>query len=130
MGFESLNELTYATKASFSCLDIAGRRALSGWKEGEWQGDLTGKADYLGDLRLRCLARYCSSPYEEQTPRVGGDYYVIFSNVIQPATRLICGKRDITQLHSHLVLLLTVRRPLDILNQQHLESAIFVPWIG
>lgn len=31
-GFESLNELTYATKASFSCLDIVNRRAWSDWE--------------------------------------------------------------------------------------------------
>lgn len=31
-GFESLNELTYATKASFSCLAIVNRRAWFGWE--------------------------------------------------------------------------------------------------
>lgn len=109
-GFESLNELTYATKASFSCLDIVNRRAWSDWegrrvarRSPEQQRIIRKMATSLAGCLL--LKRVC----QVQTTKGGGIAYVILTKVTGLETRLtnlICDKRDITQPHSHLVHLL------------------------
>lgn len=78
-------------------------------------------ADYLGnDYFVGWLPTYClARAREEQTRRVEVGLRNDTKGYIQLETRLICDKRDhITQPHSHLVRLLSVRRPLDILNRQ------------
>lgn len=111
-GFESLNELTYATKASFSCLVIVNRRAWFGW-EGRRVARRSHEQQRIIRKMATSLAGCClllKRAMSGTNTKGGGIAYVILSKVTGLKTRLItnliCDKRDITQPHSHLVHLL------------------------